>query len=59
MKTRPKKRLELVTETLRTLWNDVLGCVHGGAGAETASNMCNSFICSIGRDCHSIGCDKP
>jgi hypothetical protein len=58
MKPRPKKRLELVSETLRSLWNDVLGCVHGGDG-NPASNMCNSFICSIGRDCHSIGCDKP
>jgi hypothetical protein len=55
-----KRRLNLATETLRTLWAGALDHVHGG-GAITDqlfgnSGLCVSRICSIGRDC-KIGGD--
>ena len=57
MKPRTKKRLTVARETLRTLWSDVLDSVHGGAGTTPiTSGNCNSGICSIGRDCQSLGC---
>jgi len=54
-----KQRLNLVTETLRTLWVGALDHVNGG-GAITDeptgnSDKCILRICSIGRNCHIGG----
>jgi hypothetical protein len=50
MTTTRKKRLAVVTETLRTLWSGALAVVHGGNAGTSPSEAC-SRICSIGRDC--------
>jgi hypothetical protein len=58
MNPRPKTKLSLSTETLRTLSASELAHVDGGFTNVSDSCACNSFICSIGSNCPTVACPK-
>ncbi len=51
-----RRKLVLTTETLGKLSTVQLARVAGGFTNVSGSCLCQSFVCSIGADCHTVAC---